>query len=129
MGMYTELIFGATLKKDTPENVIQAIKYMLGELKERPEAFPFEKGRLDHLLQLGSYYFAINNSVCKFWLDDISKCWILSARCNLKNYEGEIEEFLEWIKPYIESGSGEREMYAITLYEESSEPTIYYLRN
>lgn len=29
--MYTELIFGATLKKDTPSQVIEALKYMLGE--------------------------------------------------------------------------------------------------
>ena len=46
---------------------------------------------------------------------------------NIKNYESEIQTFLEWIKPFIDSGSGDREMYAITISEEQSEPTIHYL--
>lgn len=31
MGAYTELIFGATLKRDTPIEIIETLKYMLGE--------------------------------------------------------------------------------------------------
>ena len=126
MGMYTELIFGASLKKDTPETVINALKYMIGETEEKPLDFPLPDGRCESLFQYGSYYFAINEPVKKMWLDEIDKEWRISTRSNLKNYEGEIETFLEWIEPYIESGSGNREMYAIVLYEEFDEPTIYY---
>lgn len=61
------------------------------------------------------------------WFDDIRSEWIVSSRTNIKNYESEIQTFLEWIKPFIDSGSGDRKMYAITIYEEQSEPTIYYL--
>lgn len=126
MGMYTELIFGASLKKDTPQTVINALKYMIGETEEKPSNFPLPDGRCESLFQYGSYYFAINEPVKKMWLDEIDKEWHISTRSNLKNYESEIETFLEWIKPYIESGSGNREMYAIVLYEEFDEPTIYY---
>lgn len=63
------------------------------------------------------------------WYDENGSQWHISSRTNLKNYEGEIESFLQWIKPYIESGSGAKEMYAIVTYEESEEPTIYYLEN
>lgn len=127
MGMYTELIFGATLKKDTPNEVIEALKYMIGETKEKPVNFPLPDGRCEWLFQGGSYYFAINNSVTKMWLDDIDKQWHISTRSNIKNYENEIETFLEWIKPYIDGGSGIRDLYAITIYEEQDTPTLYYL--
>lgn len=129
MGMYTELIFGAELKKDTPNEVIEALKYMIGETKEKPVNFPLPDGRCEWLFQGGSYYFAINNSVTKMWLDDIDKQWHISTRSNIKNYEGEIETFLEWIKPYIHSGSGGRDLYAITIYEEQDTPTLYYLHD
>jgi len=124
--MYTELIFGAELKKETPNEVIEALKYMLGEVKEKPNNFPLPDGRCEWLFQGGSYYFAINESVNKMWLDEIDNCWHISTRSNIKNYEDEIETFLEWIKPHIDSGSGDRDMYAITIYE-SGEPVLYFL--
>lgn len=129
MGMYTELIFGAELKKDTPNEVIEALKYMMGEVEEKPRKFPLPEGRCGRLFQGGSYYFAINNSVKKMWLDDIDKRWHISTRSNIKNYENEIETFLEWIKPYLDGGSGKKDFYAIVTYEEAEEPTIYYLTN
>lgn len=127
MGMYTELIFGAKLKKETPTSVIDALKYMVGETKERPTDFPFPEGRVDYLFGCSSYSFGVNKGLSKMWFDDISGCFHISTRSNIKNYENEIESFLEWIKPYIESGSGERDIYAMVIYEESSSPNIYYL--
>ena len=127
MGMYTELIFGAGLKKDTPENVIEALKYMIGETEEKPKDFPLPDGRCERLFRCSSYYFGVNEPVIKMWKDDIGGNWVLSTRSNIKNYEGEIEAFLEWIKPYIDSGSGCRDMYAIVTYEEAEAPNIYYL--
>ena len=128
MGMYTELIFGANLKKDTPKNVIEALKYMTGEKKEKPDNFPLPDGRCEWLFQGSSYYFGVSRPVSKIMLGDIGGNWILSTRSNIKNYEGEIETFLKWIKPYIDSGSGKRDMYAIVTHEQHNSPTIYYLR-
>ncbi len=124
MGMYTELIFGASLKKDTPTEIIDTIKYMVGDI-EKPESLAFDLGR--NPLLGGSYYFGVNSPVTKFYKDEISKEWVLSSRANIKNYNNEIEQFLTWIKPYISNGSGGKNMYAIVMYEESEEPTIYYL--
>lgn len=124
MGMYTELIFGASLKKDTPQEVIDTIRYMVGDIPTI-DNYIFEKNR--NPLRGSSYYFGVSNSVSKFWIDEISKEWILSSRANIKNYDQDIQKFLDWIKPYISSGSGSREMYAIVMYEESETPTIYYL--
>lgn len=133
MGMYTELIFGAELVKETPPKVIEVLKYLhefeleKEEPKELPdhEFFKCERWRL--LFKMGSFYFGIHNGDSKFWYEDICNSWHISTRSNIKNYDGEIEKFLDWIKPYISQGTGEREFYAIVTYEESSEPTIYYL--
>lgn len=125
--MYTELIFGAELKKDTPNDVIETLRYMIGEIEEKPKNSPFESFR--NPLLGGSFYFAVSTAVSKMWQEEVDKSWRISTRANIKNYYGEIENFLEWIKPWINSGSGNNDMYAIVIYEESNEPTIYYLHN
>ena len=127
MGMYTELIFGADLKKSTPKNVIEALKYMIGDTEEKPKDFPLPEGRCECLFRSSSYYFGVNKSVSKMWKDNIGENWVLSTRSNIKNYNCEIEAFLEWIKPYIDGGSGCRDMYAIVTYEEADSLDIYYL--
>ena len=122
MGMYTELIFGASLKENTPEEVIETLKNMCG-LESKTNILNL--GRNPFYTQ--SYYFGVHRSKPFMEYDGISKNWVISTRGNIKNYNNEIETFLEWIKPYIENGSGSRDMYAIVTYEESEEPTIYYL--
>lgn len=128
MGMYTELIFGAALKKDTPDDVINTLKYMWCLTEEKPRNYPWKDGsRLDYLVNCSSYYFGVSTSVKHMSFDEITGRWILSSRSSIKNYNREIETFLEWIKPYINKGSGIRDMFAIVTYEEDEEPTIYYL--
>lgn len=126
MGMYTELIFGASLKEDTPKEVLSTINYILGN-SNKPENFPLPEGRCESLFRHSSYYFGVSKPVNSFIFDDISNCWILSIRCNVKNYNNEIETFLTWIKPYIDNGSGVNNIYAITIFEEDSSPIIYSL--
>ena len=127
MGMYTELIFGAELKKDTPREVIDTLEYMIGKVETKPNNFPLPNGRCERLFQGGSYYFPVSDPVNKMWIDNIDNRCHISTRSNIKNYGGEIEAFLEWIKPHVDYGSGSRNMYAIVLHEEFDEPTIYYL--
>jgi hypothetical protein len=127
MGMYTELILGAELRKDTPKEVIEALQFILGEKEIKPENFPLPEGRCDWLLQGCSSSFAIDKPVNKMWLGEWDNCWHISTRSNIKNYGGEIEEFLAWLKPYIDGGSGNRDMYAIVIYEDEPTPTMHYL--
>ena len=127
MGMYTELIFGARLKEDTPKEVIDTLKYMTGHLKEKekPKKLAFQTDR--NVLCGSSFYFGVHHSESNFYYSDMTDAWTLSSRTNIKNQDGDIEKFLDWIKPYIDRGSGCREMYAITIAESEDEPTIYYL--
>lgn len=127
MGNYTELTFGANFKKNTPKEVIDTLRYMAGDTTEKPESLAFESVR--NPLYGGSQYFGVSKSVTKMYYDEIDECWALSSRANIKNYDDDIERFLEWVKPYINDGSGDRDMYAIVIYAEDSEPTIYYLND
>lgn len=133
MGMYTEIIFGARLKKDTPISVIQTIKELIKithspkiNFTNQPE-HPFFDCPRTWLLQSGGSYCFSGTVSPKFIYDNIRASWSLHFRTNIKNYDAEIEKFLDWIKPYIESGSGSRNFYAIVTYEEYETPTIYYL--
>jgi len=129
--MYTELILGCSLKRDTPGIAINTLLWMCGK-KDKPEALPnhsFFNGEENRkfIFQSGSFYFGINKGVSEMWLDKIDNAWRISARGNIKNYNQEIEQFLDWVKQYVAAGSGNREFYAIVCYEEQDVPTIYYL--
>ena len=125
MGMYTELIFGASLKENTPKDVIETLQYMVGNI-EKPKnlAFDTESGR-NPLLE-SSCYFGIDRPVSVFY--KTGKTWKLSTRASIKN-DGEIEQFLQWIEPYIQSGSGSKDIYAYVTYEDSEKPMIHFLNN
>ena len=131
MGMYTEIIFGAGLKENPPEDVVTVIQKMVNgeELDEQSPDHPFFKSERPWLLRSGGSYYFPGTVEPKFWFDTISNRWFLHFRTNIKNYDSEIEKFIDWIKPYIEQGVGERNFFAIVTYEEASEPTIYYLGN
>ena len=126
MGMYTELILGCSLKENTPNEVIEVLKFMCGQTEEKPLNFPFKDGsRIEWMLRGGSAYFPCNH--CEFSLGEFYKnTWTLNTRSNIKNYSLEIQEFLEWLKPYVYGGSGINNMYAIVMYEEDEKPKMYY---
>lgn len=131
MGMYTQLYFNATLSKETPKEIIDTIQRMLDPNQSdiQPENLP--KGdRVSWMFRSGgSAYFGGISGLSSFKYDSLFKKWSLFGVFDIKDYDNEIESFLEWIKPHIEHGAGRRQMYAMMMYEEQSEPTIYYLHS
>ncbi len=126
MGMYTVLNLSVELKKNTPQNVIDTLNHMLRSNMEdmfhtKPEHPLFNTQRWDHMLKCDSYYFA-EETQHTFHLDPISKQYYLTVITNLKDYDGEIEKFLNWIKPYVEP----RGFAGYSRYEESEEPKLIY---
>lgn len=123
MGMYTELVVCTNIK-NVPE-VVEVLKYMVGQT-DRPATLPnhplFSTSRWEILFTCNSYYF-VPCSIAKFEYNEIGRYWCLITRADLKNYDGEIEKFIDWIRPYIEN---EDKMFAYSRYEETREPTIYY---
>ena len=150
--MYTEFIFGCSLKKDTPKECIDALDYVInGEVKkpryENPLTYAekqYNNSNIERTTPIGelrafidlydlerlflscSYYFDAP-PVKRFYFDDIDKCYHISTRSNLKDYTNQIETFIDYIKPYIDGGSGIRDVFAYVMYEEDDFPTIYAL--
>lgn len=130
MGMYTELHFNSAIIEDTPENVLSVLRYMLSTSEEEaakivfetPDHQLFRDGRWRRMLICDSYYFdADTHSTLR--LDDIGG-YYLCIRCNLKNYAGEIEDFCDWIAPYLDKSDGE--FIGFSRYESDEWPTLLF---
>lgn len=125
MGMYTELVV-STRVKDDPE-IIAILSHMGGKIDRKPDPLPdhpfFKTDRWDFMFQSSSYYFT-PRTVFLLEYDDIGKDWCLIVRCDFKNYDDEVEEFISWLRPLLSDRDGA--MFAYSRYEMATEPTIYY---
>ena len=151
--MYTEFIFGCTLSKNTPKICIDALDYSINGKDKKPkydnpllwserfyndryidrtepidEIEDFcEEYDFFRLFHSSSFYFGAAESIRKFYYEPIDDTYKISTRADFKNYDGKLEDFLEYIKPYVESGSGPKKIYAYVHYELDDFPTIYSL--
>ena len=127
MGMYTEVNLGLCFKKSTPYEIIHIIQCLLGDREwknELPNHKLFRCDRFKMVLTCDSYYFdSITDS--KMELDEIDGKYHLNVRSNLKNYSNEIENFVDYISPYIETDG----FIGYMRYEESEHPTLIYCNN
>lgn len=127
MGMYTELDLKVAIKDDPI--VVDILKDIsTGDesltIKDRLDHPFFKTDRCDMVGRGGSYYFD-GQPYTQFRYDEIAKCWFLTTCFNLKNYNQEIEKFLDWLCPYILT-----EGYIGTYwYEENFAPTDIYKTN
>jgi hypothetical protein len=133
MGMYTELVFGARTQENLSPKIVKILKFLfLNEDKDFqvPEHPFFKTDRWDWMFRSGgSYYFGAPSGERNMIWDKIGNSYRLSARLNIKNSPcHEIEYFINWISPYLEQGSGARELIGYSIYEEATQPTLYYLR-
>lgn len=75
------------------------------------------------MLTCSSYYF-VPASMSLFQYDNIGQNWSFISRSDFKNYDGEVDKFVDWLRPYLDCGSDE--MIGYHRYEEFREPTIIY---
>lgn len=127
MGMYTEFFFRAGLQRNLPKEVLDILWLLIGVSEDFPPTIPdhafFETHRWRKILTSSSYYF-VPLSVSELVKDDITNQYSLVAYSSLKNYDSEIEKFVDWIRPYVDTPPGE--MLGYSRYEESKEPEIFY---
>lgn len=125
--MYTAIHLASELKKDTPKEVIEILNFMSRNSNKEPDILPkhefFKCERWRFLFTMDSYYFDYHTN-CSFEYDGITKSWFLSVTSNLKNYDSEIENFINWIHPYLDKFSGE--FLGYTRYEENQIPILIY---
>jgi hypothetical protein len=128
MGMYTEIYINVDLKKETPDDVIQVLKAMCFMLpdQECSEVLVDYPDRWCCLFSNMSYYTP--STQCRYLrFDSITDRWSLLGKGDIKNYNGEIEKFFEWIMPHIDGDPGE--FIGYSRYEEDYEPTLMFLPN
>ncbi|MEK4122066.1 hypothetical protein [Lysinibacillus sp. FSL K6-0102] len=127
MGMYTELVLSIELNEDVPSEVINTLKFMMNRYSDEDHVTPPDhklfkvSNRWRYMLNSWSYYFdGFSNSALQY--DSIINSYFLVIKCNLKNYENEIELFLDWIKGYSKTSG----FVGYSRYEEDTEPTLIY---
>ena len=122
MGMYTEIYVNVDLVKTCPDHAVNVLKAMCGE---------GDKSDLDgtpvmwaYLFNDGSYYTP--NTQCKSltW-DENDGRYSLLGKGDIKNYGGEIEQFFEWLRPFVEGEEGD--FIGYMRYDDDREPTLIYL--
>lgn len=125
--MYTALHLNVRLREDTPEEVIEILRYMINEESKdsipTPEHPLFATERWDYMLQCNSYYHNCWTG-SEIIYDDIGRCYFLRVQCDFKNYDDEISKFVDWIAPYTEEHPGEWIGYH--RYEEDAVPTMIF---
>ena len=125
--MYTALSFNSRLKEDVSQKIIEILAYMIGDGEDEPTNLPkhplFGNTRWRHMLRCDSYYFdADTHSTLRY--DDIASAWYLCVRSNLKNYDSEIQKFVNWVTPYLDKEDGE--FLGFYRYEENVQPTLLF---
>ena len=125
MGMYTEINICFDLIKNVSKDVVDILYYLINGVSvsftELPEHDFFKCDRWNMIACCDSYYFD-GSTNSKMIFDGISDTWKINIRANLKNYDNEIEKFLNWLKPYIET----KGFIGYKRYEECEEPVLIY---
>lgn len=130
MGMYTEFFYRAELIKQTPDDVKRIVKAMIdGTTQEDLAGIAIP----DHPLFKGDrWHYMCNSASAYFPLPTESKYHVggyvgngndeFAIHANLKNYGSEIENFCEWIDPWVSAYKDD--FVGFRMYEEAEEPTL-----
>ena len=122
MGMYTKFNLDVEFRRDTPIYVFNIIDAMLDQrgVKEK-----FPDILKDHPWRWGFMLASDRFHQSKFGAD-VGNTYRLIANGYIKNYNSEIQKFVEFIKPWVEF----RNVTIGTMqYEEFNKPTIIYLNS
>ncbi|AGF89304.1 hypothetical protein SP069_00185 [Salmonella phage SP069] len=125
MGMYTELVLKCSLKEDVPDDVVTVVSYLFCNGTDEPKQLPdhkfFSLSRWQHIGKSCSFYHhpEIINS-CPVY--DYTDSRYIFSRSDIKNYDGEIEAFIDWFKPYVDAEEGQ--CIGWSWYEEDLQPTL-----
>jgi len=131
MGTFTELNVNLMLDAETLDEDVKSYCHWLksGDIREdhpfegtrTPSHAFFQCHRWMLIGKSGSYYFA------PYGLAHVKTCEVngdvyLTIKCDLKNYDSEIQAFLDWIYPYCYHDG----FVGYYRYEEDDDPTLIY---
>lgn len=127
MGMYTELVLKCRIVDRVPDAVEEVLQHMFNG-KEMARAWPAELSadRMPCIGSCSSFYhtpFALSK-YSNEGTNPSGKGGYIFSRSDLKNYGGEIEQFLDWLRPYMEDDPGS--CIGWQWYEEDEVPTLIF---
>lgn len=129
MGMYTELVLKCSIMEDVPDDVRLVLRHLFKQ-GAKPFNLPdhefFKCPRWD-FIGSGSSFYHHPQALTHYWTghgDADNRGGNLFSRSDLKNYDGEIEKFIDWLMPYIDEEEGQ--CIGWSWYEEETEPTLLY---
>lgn len=120
MGMYTELVLKCRIKREIPAKEKAVLEYLFA-WKEKPSALP------DHPFFKTTHWDAIGRSNSFYHVPQAFSCFdgeYLFTRSDLKNYENEIDLFLDFINPYITHDTDH--FLGWVWYESNEKPTYIF---
>lgn len=135
--MYTGLVLDLETKPDTPDPVIELLRFMIDPENAGWWPYPkpahefFHTNGWDWCLQGQNGYPVIGERTpsltrpewCSYgWYDAKAKgnAYVLSVASSIKNYWRQFPLFLDWITPYVYDGRG------WIMYEEDDSPTLVW---
>jgi len=124
MGMYTELNLCIEFKKSVNRDFLYTISEMVKDsmyIKKGNEKVLFESERSSIMFKCSSSYF-VDIVISKLNYNKYTERWELFVHSNFKNYDNDIEKFIEFIMPHIER----KGFIGYSRYEEVYEPTLYF---
>jgi len=118
MGMYTALSLGVQLDDEFPQ-VTETLSNLIHGNPVTGQNHPFfSTPRGAYLLRMDSYYFDYQTH-WELKQDEFNGTY-LSGVSNIKNYDNEIDKFLDWLSPHMVTTG----FIGWTMYEEDDFPTI-----
>lgn len=126
--MFTEFHFNVGLVQDVPNNILDILRFMISEDREKDESLLelpshplFDTTKWKWMLLCDSRYFSAE-TISTLYKANLGKDYYLCIRCNLKNYDNEIEKFVDWVNPYIDAKPNA--FLGFSRYEKSENPDI-----
>jgi hypothetical protein len=124
MGMYTELVASFELKENAPKQVLDILTHMTvysEQTVDVPDHPFFKCERWHFMLRCSSAYF-VGAAHSTLQHSEVYDCYSLLVHCNFKNYENELDLFLNWLAPYVKR----RGFAGYSRYEEDVQPKLIY---
>lgn len=129
MGMYTEVVVKCDLKPRLTNVELAALKFLFSDGPEPSELPDHRFFSLPRWMCIGrdSSYYHIPEALNHYDPDDdIDRGAYLFSRSDLKNYDGEIEAFFDWLRPLVDKYC-DKTCIGWMWYEEDEEPTLVYV--
>ena len=124
--MYTVFHLDIRLRDDLPDDIYKLLQRMLGDQERVAENSPlpdhplFQTTRWNYMLCSNNVYASCVNQLMRHEFFGIRLC----VQSSFKNYDNEIDKFLDWLAPYADPNMSDDTLVGYTRYEDYTYPDI-----